>query len=171
MRLTHDVIFERSDIWREGKWIDLWSVVHFFTGVSTAFGLSIFNFGFLATAVIAFLGFTAYELWEAMVKIEETPQNRAMDVAVGMVSLAPTFLFVVPLFPTPQFIVAFTIVLVANVGLAYIGWRASQKAEVIEEKMRLEIVRQREKFIHRRDAFRARRGRRRNTKDARVPLE
>lgn len=169
MRLTHDGIFERNDIWREGKWFDLWSVVHFFTGVSTAFGLSIFNFGFLATAVIAFLGFVVYELWEAMVKIEETPQNRAMDVAVGMVSLVPTFLFVVPLLPMPQFVVAFTVVLVANVGLAYIGWRASQKAEVIETKMRLEIAKQREKFIHRHDAFRARRRQRRNAKDARTP--
>ena len=165
MHLTRDGKFHRTDIWREGKWVDLWSVVHFLTGVSTALGLSILAFGFPASAVIAFLGFTAYELWEAMVKIEETPQNRAMDVLVGMVSFVPTFLFVAPLFPFWGLFFVFWAVLEVNVALAYFGWDISHKARLLEAKMRLEIAHQRERFIHRRDQFVADRERRGSLKE------
>ena len=29
----HDGVFVRSDIWREGQWLDLWSVVHLLSGI------------------------------------------------------------------------------------------------------------------------------------------
>ena len=161
MRLTSDGRFERSDVWREGKWLDLWSVVHVLTGVSTAFGLSIFRFGFLASTLIALLGFIAYELWEAMVKIEETPQNRVMDVVVGAVSFIPAFLLIVPLFPMPQLIVVFSAILSVNIILSYIGWSASRKAEEFERRLRLELRKQRQHFVARRARFRAARNRRR----------
>src|SRR3990167_2881435 len=91
MRLTRDGRFERSDIWREGKWIDLWSVVHLLSGMSFGLALGILGFGTAASIIVAPLSFVLYETWEAMVKIVETPQNRFMDVVVGMVSFAPVF--------------------------------------------------------------------------------
>src|SRR3989344_4038129 len=124
MHLTRDGRFVRTDIWREGKWVDLWSVVHLLSGVSTAFAIKWFGFGFAASAVIAFLLFVAYELWAAMVKIHETPQNRSMDVVAGMVSFVPT----------------------ANVVLATFGWLASRKAEEFEQKLRAEFMAQKERL-------------------------
>src|SRR3990167_7248440 len=91
MRLTRDGRFERSDIWREGKWLDMWSVVHLLSGMSFGLALWVLGLGTTASIVIAFLVFVLYETWEAMVRIVETPQNRFMDVVVGMMSFAPVF--------------------------------------------------------------------------------
>lgn len=141
-------------MWREGKWLDLWSVVHFLSGMSVAIGLSAFQFGFYPTLLIATLLFIAYELWEAMEKIEETPQNRFMDVVVGVVSYLLTIGVGIPAPWTTEFFVTFFVVLALNVTLALFGWRASQKAAALEKRMLA-------RFEERRARFRAARERRR----------
>ncbi|MCR4325882.1 MAG: hypothetical protein NUV59_03725 [Patescibacteria group bacterium] len=153
------IVFERTDIWREGKWLDLWSVVHFLSGVSVALGLALLGFGMPAAFVISFLMLVAYEMWEAMVKIEETPQNRVMDVVVGMMSFAPTFLYFTPILSGDMYlyIVVFGIVLAVNIALATFGWLASHKAAVLEEKVRTEYEQRIEKLRARRARKRARR--------------
>ncbi len=138
--------FVRTDIWREGKWLDLWSVVHFLSGVSVAIGFQIFGFPFIPTAVIAFLCFVAYEMWEAMVKIHETPQNRFMDVVVGMGSFLLTHAIGIPPAWTMQFYIAFFGVLAINVVLATLGWIASQKAAELERRMLARLIEQRAHF-------------------------
>ncbi|MDO8576386.1 MAG: hypothetical protein Q7R90_03660 [bacterium] len=153
MRLTRDGKLERTDIWREGKWVDLWSVVHLLSGVSVAFAIARLGFGFPASAVIAFLLFVAYELWEAMVKIHETPQNRSMDVVAGMVSFVPVF-FLVQGLSGSFLILAFGLVLTGNIVLATFGWLASRKAEEFEQKLRSEFMAQRERLRERRARIR-----------------
>lgn len=148
--------FVRTDIWREGKWLDLWSVVHFLSGVSVAFGLALF-FDFLAASVIAFLMLVAYEMWEAMVQIHETPQNRIMDVVVGMTSFFLAHAVGLPAAGTTTFYAAFAVVLVINIGLAAIGWYASQKAAELEKRMIARIAAERAAFRERRAQRRLRR--------------
>src|SRR4051794_30035219 len=97
VRITSEGKVERMDIWREGKWVDLWSTVHFLSGVSLGLGMYFFTFGTMGSIIITLLLLIGYEMWEAMVKIEETPQNRFMDVVVGIASFLPTFLFIAPL--------------------------------------------------------------------------
>ena len=160
MHLTRDGRFVRTDIWREGKWVDLWSVVHLLSGVSTAFAITWLGFGFAASAVIAFLLFVAYELWEAMVKIHETPQNRSMDVVAGMVSFVPTF-FLMQGVPGSSFILMFGLVFTVNVVLATVGWFASRKAEEFEQRLRNEFTVQRERLRERRVRLKAAMKRRR----------
>lgn len=149
MRITRDGRFERSDIWREGKWLDLWSVVHVLSGVSAGLALKILDLGIEASVIIAFLVFVLYEMWEAMVKIEETPQNRFMDVVVGMASFIPTFLFA-PLLSTTLFILALGLALTTNIVMATFGWLASRKAEEFERRLRLKLAAQRERLKKRR---------------------
>jgi hypothetical protein len=140
MELSEEGKLVRTDIWREGKYLDLWSVVHFLTGISTALGLSAFHFGFLPSVIIALVSFVAYEMWEAMVKIKETPQNRFLDVVVGMASYVPTALYVAPLFTSfASLAEVFGIVLIANIALAYVGWSASQKAKALETRLYTEF--------------------------------
>jgi len=160
MRLTRDGRFERTDIWREGKWIDLWSVVHFLSGVSFGLGATFFKFGAVPTIVIVFLLLVAYEMWEAMVKIHETPQNRFMDVVVGMASFVPAF-FLVQGLSGPSLILAFGLVLTVNIVLATFGWLASRKAEEFEQKLRSEFMLQRERLKERRARIRTAMKRRR----------
>ncbi len=160
MHLTRSGKFQRTDIWREGKWVDLWSVVHFLSGVSFGLGATFFKFGSVPTIIIVFILLVAYEMWEAMVKIHETPQNRFMDVVVGMVSFIPTF-FLAQGVSGPYFILGFSFVLALNVILATIGWLASRKAEEFEQKLRSEFMAQRERLKERRAQFRATMKRRR----------
>jgi hypothetical protein len=155
------VRFERTDIWREGKWLDLWSVVHFLSGVSFGLGMMVFGFGTVASIVIVFLLLVGYEMWEAMVKIHETPQNRFMDVVVGMTSFLPTFFFLHGL-STTYFILTFGLVLTLNIVLAVFGWLASQKAAGLEEKLRSEFIEQRRLMRERRERRRLQRLQRQN---------
>lgn len=164
MTLLRDGRFERTDIWREGKWLDLWSVVHFLSGMSMGFCTSLVGFGVPESIIINFLLLVAYEMWEAMVQIHETPQNRVMDVVVGMVSFLPTFLFVAPSLSGAAFILVFGITFTVNITMAAFGWLASRKAIELEIRLRQELKEQREKFKARRARFLADRKRRREEK-------
>jgi hypothetical protein len=150
MPLRRELRFERTDIWREGKWIDLWSVVHFLSGVSLGLGTYFFKFGIQSSFIIVFLLLVAYEMWEAIVQIEETPQNRFMDVVVGMGSFSPTFLYLAPEFTHSHLILVFGLITTLNTVLATFGWRESRKAQELEQKVRAEIAERRAKFLENR---------------------
>ena len=158
MRRPH-LSFVRTDIWREGKWLDLWSVVHFLSGLSVALGLSVFDFGLWPTFIIATLLFIAYEMWEAVVKIEETPQNRFMDVIVGQASFLLAYAIGIPEVWAWDFFVAFGVILAVNLALAALGWQASQKAAELEKRMLARLA-------ERRARYRAARERRRMRKSS-----
>jgi len=157
MRLTRDGRFERTDIWREGKWLDLWSVVHFLSGISIGLGISFFNFGTAASVVIVFILLVAYEMWEAMVQIHETPQNRVMDVVVGMASFLPTFVYFGRNHESSDFILAFGVILTLNIALSAMGWYESRKAAALESRLKAELKEQRQKFKERREKAREKR--------------
>lgn len=149
MRITRDGRFERTDIWREGKWLDLWSVVHLLSGISVGFCLYFLHFGALASVVLTLLLLVSYEMWETIVRIEETPANRFMDVVVGMVSFLPAFFLVAPLLSSAMLILAFGLVLTANIVMSVFGWLASQKAAALEKSMRARYAVERARFLER----------------------
>lgn len=138
MRIAPDGHFVRSDIWREGKWLDLWSGVHFLSGMSMGFVASLLHYGIWPSLIIGLLLLVAYEMFEALAKIEETPQNRFMDVVVGMTSFVPTYIFLAPPLAGRGFLIAFSCTLALNCTLAFFGWKASRKAYRLERKLRQE---------------------------------
>lgn len=141
--------FIRTDVWREGKWLDLWSVVHFLTGASLGFAPHILNVPTWPAFVIVFLLLVIYELFEAISKIEETVTNRIMDVVVGMTSFTPVY-FVTAALPLSTLIIVCAAVSLITSFLAKLGWAESKKAEFLEKKMRHEFELQKEKFMSRR---------------------
>ena len=154
MRLNHKGELVRTDAWREGKYLDLWSVPHFLSGMVMAFCIFFLGFEVRAALVIAFLLLVGYEMFEVIAKIEETRWNRTLDVVVGMASFVPTFL-IVPMVPRIDAITAGVIIFAADCILSFLGWRESQKAAALEEKLRAELRRERERFIRRRTALAA----------------
>ena len=94
-----------------------------------------------------------YETWEAMVKIAETPQNRFMDVILGMASFVPIF-FLSHGLPTTSLILVLGFTLTANIVMATLGWLESRKAVEFEQRMRSRIEERRRRVLERR----ARRG-------------
>lgn len=151
MHRSFDSKFERTDIWREGKWLDLWSVVHFLSGVTIGFVFHFLHFGSAATSVIVLLLLISYEMWEIIVRIEETPTNRFMDVVVGMASFLPTYFLLTPmLYYVEQVVIVFGFIFFANVALSVLGWHASRKAATLERRVRERYEKQRAKILARR---------------------
>ncbi|HEV7449452.1 MAG TPA: hypothetical protein VGP13_02860 [Candidatus Paceibacterota bacterium] len=146
MHVVNEHRFERTDIWKEGTWLDLWSVVHLLTGVSIGIGMPVFHFPTSYTFLMVLLSLVAYELWEAMVKIEETPQNRVMDVAVGMLSFVPLYAVTYSM-PFLSRLSLFVPILAFNILLAFLGWHASAKADVFEKQLRIKLQKRRERQI------------------------
>lgn len=138
--------FERTDIWREGQWLDLWSVVHFLSGILVGFGLYLCHFGGIASFLVALLLLTLYEMWEALVKIEETLSNRFMDVVVGMASFVPTFYLLAPRLSMPLFVLVCIGVGALDLTMSTFGWRASQKAAELQHKMHTKFEQERSRL-------------------------
>lgn len=165
MKQSRDGVFVRTDIWKEGKWLDLWSVVHFLSGICVAFTLALFHFGLNATIVIALLLLIAYEMFEVIARIEETVTNRIMDVVVGMISFIPFFAFVIPKLSRIEFYAFFIPIFALDVGMSVVGWRESQKASQLEAKVRVEVAKERDRM---RERLLRRRERRQVHKDKRT---
>lgn len=146
MHIDSEGKFVRTDLWREGKWLDFWSVVHFFSGVAIGFLPRYLELNAFAAYAIALLLMISYEMFEALAKIEETPQNRMMDVVVGMASFIPAY-YLNPFLPISWSIVLcvffFFIVSISS----FIGWRASKKAAAFEKRMREKIKESKEHFL------------------------
>lgn len=155
MHLLPDGTFIRSDIWREGDYLDLWSVPHFLSGL--VLGLTLFFLGFdeIAAAVIALLALVSYEMFEVIVHIQETRMNRVLDVVVGMASCLPALHFA-PYIARDTVLFIFALAGIADATLSLLGWRASQKAGVLEAKLRAEWKKERVKLRERRQKLSAR---------------
>lgn len=141
-------LFQRTDIWREGEYLDLWSVPHFLSGLVLGLVLHLTAMPLRDSLIVAFLILVMYEMWEDIAQIEETRWNKALDIVVGMVSCTGALLYA-PAF-TPQAVIAILVVVgVLDAVLSFFGWQASQKAAAFEAKMRLEFKERRRKFTER----------------------
>lgn len=156
MYLDHRGKFIRTDLWREGKWFDFWSVVHFLSGVAMGFFPRYLRLNAFAAFAIALLALVAYEMFEVIAKIEETPQNRVMDVVVGLASFTPIY-FLNPTLSLSTSVALCLIFFSAASILGAIGWHASQKAAVFERNLRAELEAARARFEERRQGRRERR--------------
>ena len=147
MTIVHEKRFIRTDIWREGEWLDLWSVVHFLSGMSVGLGFYFLRFDALAAVALALVSFIAYELWERLVGIVETPANGFMDVVVGMASFLPAFFLLAPPLSKPHLVLVFGFIFAINILLSVLGWRASQKAAALEARLRVHYARGRARVM------------------------
>lgn len=155
--------FIRTDIWHEGEYLDLWSVPHFLSGITLALSMHFLGFATVPTFVVAFLLFVTYEMFEIIVKIEETRMNRVLDVVVGMVSFIPTFLLA-PRLTVSQALVLLAVVGISNAILSSVGWWESKKAAVFEGRLRAEIAKQKIAMKRRRSERKKKRHERRMKK-------
>lgn len=139
----------RTDIWREGTYLDLWSIPHFLSGMSVALGLFILGLSFYAAMIVGFFMLVAWEFFEYFADIEEGRMNSLMDVVVGMASLVPTFIWAGDQ-SFQAVVVAFAAVTAIDLMLSTFGWMASHKAHVLERKLIAEFEQRREQVRERR---------------------
>ncbi len=84
----------KTNAWREGKLIDLWSLVHFLTGFAVGGAFIFLNINpYIASAVAVGL-FTGWELFEPLIKIHEQSTNHISDVIVDYIGFFIAQLYV-----------------------------------------------------------------------------
>lgn len=111
--------------WREGRYWDLWSITHIVTGAIFAVAGELIGLSLFVTFVIAVLLMSAWELFETVIQVLEGPENRILDIIVGIIG----FLIILPFLPSEQNAQALLLmVLIVLVGmLEFLGWRAYRK--------------------------------------------
>lgn len=153
--LSKKLKYARTDIWREGKWLDLWSVVHVFSGLLVGFSIYLLHMDAVLGTMLAAVVLIAYELFEIYAEIEEAPTNRFMDVVVGMVGYVPAFFLISPILTSEDLVLTFVLLLVLNSALSIAGWHASQKALDIEKHLRTRLAADRQRLKERSKRFRS----------------
>ena len=136
-----------ADMWRQGKWLDLWSVVHFLSGILIGLGFYFLHVGAFASVALALVSLVAYEMWERLMQMEETFANGCMDVVVGMFSFLLAFFIFAPLLSGVLLVLAFGAVLVVDTVMSIFGWRASQKAAILKKRVLATYDNERARFL------------------------
>ncbi len=147
--------FVRTDIWREGTYLDLWSVPHFLSGMAVALGLALLGLELYAATVVAFFLLVLWEIFEYVAGIEEGRMNSMMDVVVGMTSFAPTFYWSMTV-SWDTVLLAFIAVFTVDLMISTVGWVATRKAYVLEHRLRMEFEERRAQVRERRRSINAR---------------
>ncbi len=82
--------------WKERRFVDLWSVVHFLTGFAIGGAFLFLNFQPFVASAIAVGLFAGWEIFELLSKIHEQSANRVSDVIVDYAGffLAQLYVFV-----------------------------------------------------------------------------
>lgn len=110
----------------EGRYFDLWMLVHFGSGI--AGGFSNVVFGLTRPQVLA-LGLLLMLIWEAgemAMGVRERVSNRIVDVAVGMFGVVLA-LGVAPRLPEAAQLAAFVLTLVASLTGMGLGVRSYRR--------------------------------------------
>ncbi len=72
------------DIWKHGKYLDLWSVVHFLSGFVLGGFFYWLGAGFLSALIYSTALLILWEVFEFFIKIIEPSANVVVDVLVGL---------------------------------------------------------------------------------------
>lgn len=135
-------VFRRTDIWREGKYIDLWSVPHVLSGMGLGFAPLIFAGPPVLLWLAALALLVAWEVFEASVGIVEQRTNSVVDVIIGMIGFA--FIWVLlPMMSFENSVWLFGLLTSVNAVLSFFGWRESHKAFKLEQRLKKEWQEQR----------------------------
>jgi hypothetical protein len=108
------------DIWKHGKYVDTWSVVHVLSGFLLAGIFYSTSYTLVQAFVSAFIALVAWEVFEWVLKIIEPSMNVLVDLVVGMLGfLCGAYLYYVVQIP---FAVSFYGAAAITLGLAAWGF-------------------------------------------------
>jgi len=72
------------DVWKHGKYLDLWSLVHFLSGFVLGGFFYWLEFGFWWAFIYSALLLILWEVFEFFIKIIEASWNVTVDILVGL---------------------------------------------------------------------------------------
>ncbi len=120
---------EKSDPWN-GKYFDLWSVVHFLSGIVFAFILIYFGFKIVESLIIVILAGLLWEIFEFSFKMKEKKMNRMTDILFMVVGFKLFFNFLPRFFEKTyeiSFFCLFSIVVSIFIIMTFLGWKAYRR--------------------------------------------
>jgi hypothetical protein len=111
-----------STTWEEGTILDLWAFVHLISGTVIGILASFSNFSFWVLFFVTLVLMIAWEIFEVIVHIGESFENRIADVVVGGIG------FLIAFFVAPEGfgekLIVLTVLVILLGALEYLGWRA-----------------------------------------------
>jgi hypothetical protein len=117
--------------WREGRFFDLWMLVHFASGVAGALGNVFFGLGTMGVYITATVMMTLWEIGEYFMGVRESMSNRLLDIAVGLAGVQLALWIAAPLSHRGRviaFIVGFGIALLLS-GRGWFAFRRRRREE------------------------------------------
>lgn len=109
------------DIWKHGRYVDLWSLVHVLSGALLGSGLFGLGYGLMTVIVLSLFLLAAWEVFEWAVRIIEPSPNVLVDMLAGALGMGAACYWHYALangFSVPQF----TVLLFATLALALWGF-------------------------------------------------
>jgi len=124
-------IFQLS--WEEGVVFDFWSIVHSNTGAIMAMIVPLVVGGAFLSYFIALVLMVVWELYEAIVGIEEHIENRISDIVFGTLGYSIAYNFI-PRDGLRHFVFLAIFIIIACV-LGFFGWKAyhSRRQKAVEQ--------------------------------------
>ena len=98
-------MIKNTDLWAEGKYIDLWTIPHIMAGIILAGLINLFGVHFWLNIIISTLIMIGWEFFELYaLDVHEQFTNKIMDVVTGIFGFLVMYWFIVkytigPIFP------------------------------------------------------------------------
>lgn len=106
---------------------DSWMIVHLFSGLSIGFANVYLELPTILLFSISVFGMIIWEIIEIAGNVHETPENRLLDVAVGVIGLYIASGIILPRVETLQAQVLFYGSILLLSIFCYFGWEAYRK--------------------------------------------
>lgn len=120
-----------STSWREGRFFDLWMLVHFASGVAGGLFNVFIGLGTLGVYITATVMMILWEVGEYFAGVRESMSNRLLDIVVGLAGVYLALWIAAPLSHEGRvlaFILGFGLALVLS-AMGWIAYRRRAKRE------------------------------------------
>jgi hypothetical protein len=116
--------------WQEGRYWDLWMIVHTFSGTVCACVVALLGMPPAFGYPFILLVLTGWEIGEMVFGIDEELPNWILDIVFGMIGFWFVYEHVLPGDTFGGIIAVGTILLLSNSLFATLGWRSYRKRKV-----------------------------------------
>lgn len=116
--------------WQEGRYWDLWMIVHALTGAICASAAVLMGIHPVYAYPVVLLGLTAWEIGEMIFGIKEELVNWILDVVFGMLGFWLVYERVLPDAGFVGTLGVGTLLALFNGLFAFLGWKAYRKRTV-----------------------------------------
>lgn len=113
--------------WSEGRYWDLWMIVHALSGAICASIILLLGMPATYAYAVAIVVLAAWELGEMAFGIEEEPENWVLDIVFGMLGFWFVYEKVLPGMTMIEAAAVGGVLLLFNGIFAFLGWRAYRK--------------------------------------------